>query len=339
MDERPLMALTMGDPAGIGPEIVAAAAGLGDLHSYCRPLVIGDRGAIGRAAQVMGVSAPVNVVAKPAEGQYTAGVIDLLDLGNVPADLATGKVQGAAGRAAFDYIKTATDLAMAGDVEAIATAPINKEALRDGGVPHLDHTGAFAALTGSPDATTMFVLDNLRIFFATRHMSLAKAISSLTVPGVLAMLVHAHEQLERFGFVRPHIALAALNPHGGEAGLFGREEIEILAPAAEQARAQGINVTGPHPADSVFHQVREGGADCVMSLFHDQGHIASKSIDFHRTVAITTGLPFIRSSVDHGTAFDIAGTGKANWLSMAEAVRAGAEFAQRLRRRATSGAS
>jgi 4-phospho-D-threonate 3-dehydrogenase / 4-phospho-D-erythronate 3-dehydrogenase len=335
--ERPLIAVTMGDPAGVGPEIVAGAIGLGDLHAVSRPLVVGDRATLERAAQSMGVSASINVVAQPSVGRYEAGTIDLLDLGNVPVDMATGKVQGAAGRAAFGYIERATQLAMSGAVEAIATAPLNKEALKEGNVPHLDHTGAFAALTNSPEATTMFVLDNLRIFFATRHMSLARAIADLTIPRVVAMLVHAHEQMERFGFARPHIALAALNPHGGESGMFGDEEITILAPAAEEARSRGINVTGPHPADSVFHAAIGGAYDCVMSLFHDQGHIASKTVDFDRTIAITTGLPFIRSSVDHGTAFDIAGKGIVRWLSMSEAIRVGAEFAVRLRERGAVG--
>ena len=331
MDHRPLIAVTMGDPAGVGPEIVAAAVGQGDMYEVSRPLVIGDRASLERAARSMGVTAAINVVAHPSEGRYDQDTIDLLDLANVPADLPMGRVQGAAGRAAFEYIERATQLALAGDVEAIATAPINKEALKEGGVPYLDHTGAFAKLTNSPEATTMFVLDRLRIFFATRHMSLRAAIADLTRPRVLAMLVHAHEQMERFGFPRPHIALAALNPHAGESGLFGDEEIKVLGPAAEDARARGINVTGPHPADAIFSVAKNGGADCVMSLYHDQGHIAAKSIDFDRTVAITTGLPFVRSSVDHGTAFDIAGTGRARRISMAESIRVGADFARRLR--------
>ncbi len=329
--DRPLIAVTMGDPAGVGPEIVAAAVVLGDLHTIARPVVIGDLGALERAAERMGITAIPHVLQRPAQGRFAPGIIDVLDLGNVPADLKMGKVQGAAGRAAFDYIAKATALAQAGEVDAIATAPINKEALKLGGVPHLDHTGAFAALTGSPEATTMFVLDRLRIFFATRHLSLRRAIDDLTVESLTAALRHAHEQLERFGFARPHIALAALNPHGGEAGMFGDEEIRILAPAAAAARARGINVTGPHPSDAVFHMAKNGGADAVMSLFHDQGHIAAKTLDFDRTIAITTGLPFVRASVDHGTAFDIAGQGRVRWLSMAEAIRAAAEFAGRAR--------
>lgn len=331
MDSRPLLAITMGDPAGIGPEIVAAAVGLGDLHTVSRPLVIGDGDALARAARTMGVTATLHPVRRPVDGRYTTGTIDLLDLANVPADLMPGRVQGAAGRAAFEYIARATELALAGEVEAIATAPINKEALKLGGVPYIDHTGVFAALTNSPAATTMFVLDQLRIFFATRHMSLRAAIDDLTTSRVLAMLRHAHEQMERFGWMRPRIAVAALNPHAGEAGLFGREELEVLAPAVTEARAEGIDASGPHPADAIFHFARTGAYDCVLSLYHDQGHVAAKSIDFDRTIAITTGLPFVRSSVDHGTAFDIAGMGKARWVSMAEAVRVGAEFARRLR--------
>ena len=178
MDERPLVAVTMGDPAGIGPEVVAGALGFGEVYPMSRPLVVGDRGALERAARVMGVTATLHVVTDPSEGRYEPGVIDLIDLANVPPDLRTGEVQAAAGRAAFAYIERATQLALAGAVDAVATAPINKEALRLAGVPYLDHTGAFAALTNSPDASKMFVLGQLRIFFATRHTSLAAPSAS-----------------------------------------------------------------------------------------------------------------------------------------------------------------
>jgi len=335
MSKLPIVAITIGDPAGVGPEIVAAALALGGIDDICRPLVVGDGAVLERAARTMGVALPVRRVASPAEAAFEGGTIDVIDLDNVPAELRIGAVQGAAGRAAFGYIERSCALALAGEVDAIATAPINKEALKLGGVPYLDHTGAFATLTGSDDVTTLFVLDKLKIFFATRHMSLRKAIDDLTRERVVDQLRHAHEQLERFGFPRPQIAVAALNPHGGEAGLFGDEEIEILAPAVQDARARGINASGPHPADSVFHNAALGYHDAVLSLFHDQGHIAAKTLDFDRTIAITTGLPFVRSSVDHGTAFDIAGTGKARWQSMAEAVRVGAEYAERLTARAT----
>ena len=323
--DLPVVAITIGDPAGVGPEVVAAALAHGRLAEVCRPLVIGDGGVLQRAAGTMGVALATRTVAAPAEAAYDGDTLNVIDLANVPANLRTGEIQGAAGRAAFDYIEHATHLALDGAVDAIATAPINKEALRLGGVPYLDHTGAFASLTGSPGVTTLFVLDKLKIFFATRHMSLRRAIDDLTHDRIVDQLRHAHEQLERFGFLRPQIALAALNPHGGEGGLFGDEEREILAPAVETARARGINASGRHPADSVFHNAALGSHDAVLSLFHDQAHIAAKTLDFDRTVAITTGLPLVRSSVDHGTAFDIAGTAKARSLSMAEAGRVGGE--------------
>ena len=339
MSDQPIIAITIGDPAGVGPEVVAAALANGGMAQVSRPLVIGDRTVLERAARTMGVALNLRAVNQPGEASFADDGVDLIDLGNVPADLQVGQVQGAAGRAAFAYIERATVLALAGEVDAIATAPINKEALKLGGVPHLDHTGAFAALTGSRDVTTLFVLDKLKIFFATRHMSLRRALDDLTHDRVVDQLRHAHEQLERFGFARPQIAVAALNPHAGEGGLFGDEEQTILAPAVETARSRGINASGPHPADSVFHNAAMGYHDAVLSLFHDQGHIAAKTLDFDRTIAITTGLPFVRSSVDHGTAFDIAGTGKARWLSMAEAIRVGAEYATRLKRGAPAASS
>jgi len=332
MAELPIVAITIGDPAGVGPDVVAAALAGGALETVCRPLVIGDRAVLERAAHTMGVSLPLRVVRSVADASFARDGVDLLDLENVPADLSVGRVSGEAGRAAFGYIERSIQLALSGEIDAVATAPINKEALKLGGVPFLDHTGMYATLTSSTDVTTMFVLDKLKIFFATRHMSLRRALDDLTHARVVDQIRHAHEQLERFGFRRPALALAALNPHAGEAGLFGDEEIEVLAPAVAAARARGINVTGPHPADSVFHNAALGMYDAVVSLFHDQGHIAAKTLDFDRTIAITTGLPFVRSSVDHGTAFDIAGTGKARWISMAEAVRVGANYANRLKR-------
>jgi 4-phospho-D-threonate 3-dehydrogenase / 4-phospho-D-erythronate 3-dehydrogenase len=216
-------------------------------------------------------------------------------------------------------------------VDAVATAPINKEALHEGGVPYLDHTAMFADLTHSSAPMTMFTVGTLRIFFATRHVSLATAVAQISKELVLENLLNADAALRSFGLYDAVIAVAALNPHNGEAGMFGDTEERELRPAVAEARKRGVNATGPFPADSVFHAAKQGSADAVMSLFHDQGHIAAKSIDFERTIAITTGLPFVRSSVDHGTAFDIAGSGTASWVSMAEAVRVGAEYARLFR--------
>jgi 4-phospho-D-threonate 3-dehydrogenase / 4-phospho-D-erythronate 3-dehydrogenase len=326
--KKPIIAITIGDPAGIGPEVTAGALAHGKLERVCRPLVIGDAGALSRAAKFMGVSLDLRTVNSAAEAKYKLGTVALLDLANVDSAMQIGKVQGSAGRAAYGYIRRSIELAQAGDVDAVATAPINKEALHEGGVPYLDHTAMFADLTHSPAPMTMFTVGSLRIFFATRHVSLRTAVDQISKDLVLENLVNADAALNSYGLRNARIAVAALNPHNGEAGMFGDAEERELRPAVEAARARGINASGPYPADSVFHMAKNGGADAVMSLFHDQGHIAAKSIDFERTIAITTGLPFVRSSVDHGTAFDIAGMGKASWVSMAEAVRVGAEYAR-----------
>ncbi len=327
--KRPIIALTIGDPAGIGPEVTAGALAHGNLNDFCRPLVIGDAGVLQQAAAFAGVRLDLERVASVAEASFRPGTVSLLDLANVDlSSLAIGQVQGAAGRAAYAYIRTAIELAMVGEVDAVGTAPINKEALRDGGVPYLDHTAMFADLTHSAAPMTMFTVGALRIFFATRHVSLRTAVDQISRDLVLENLVNADAALKSYGIRSPHIAVAALNPHNGEHGMFGNTEERELRPAVEAAQALGINASGPHSADSVFHMAKLGGADAVMSLFHDQGHIAAKSIDFERTIAITTGLPFVRASVDHGTAFDIAGTGKASWVSMAECARVGAEYAR-----------
>jgi 4-hydroxythreonine-4-phosphate dehydrogenase len=338
--ERPIIAITIGDPAGIGPEVTAGALAHGRLDEVCRPLVLGDAGVLRQAARFMGVELALEGVASPAEAGYRPGTVSLIDLANVDLGaLRLGEIRGACGRAAYDYIRKSIELALAGEVDAVATAPINKEALRAGGVPYLDHTAMYADLTHSPNPMTMFTVGTLRIFFATRHVSLRTAVDQISKDLVLENLLNADAALRSYGLLNPRIAVAALNPHNGEGGLFGDTEATELRPAVEAGRARGVNASGPYPADSVFHMAKQGGADAVLSLFHDQGHIAAKSIDFEKTIAITTGLPFVRSSVDHGTAFDIAGTGKASWVSMAEAVRVGAEYARLFREtKARSGA-
>jgi 4-hydroxythreonine-4-phosphate dehydrogenase len=324
--------VTLGDPAGIGPEITLKALANADLYEIARPLVIGDRSVLERAGRALGATPSLNVVTRPADGQYRHGVIDLLDVGSPDiADLEWGKVQGAAGRAGFRYVDTAVALAKAGDIECMATAPLNKEALQAGQVPHIDHTTALAKLTNSPDTLTLFTVRNMLIFFMARHMSQRKACDFVTKENVRSTLVKADKAMVRFG--RPHakIAVAALNPHGGEHGLFGTEEMEEIAPGIEAAKEDGVNAFGPIPADAVFHQCLQGRWDAVLSLHHDQGHIASKTIDFERTISITVGLPFIRASVDHGTAFDIAGKGIAGADGMAESVRVAAKYAKIVR--------
>ncbi len=331
-DGRPLVGITMGDPAGIGPEIVARALGRPELYQSARPVVLGDAALLARGAEICGLQLEINVVDCPAAGRFVPGVVDVIPVTALsPAEIPFGRVNPKAGRACFEYIKKSVELALAGQLDAVATAPVNKAALQAAGVPYLDHTQAYATLTGSTGVLTMFVVgDRLKIFFATRHVSLRQAIAELTVDRVAEVLVLADQALRRFGFAEPRLAVAALNPHAGEGGLFGNEEFTVLAPAIERARGAGVRAEGPIPADSVFYLCLQGKYDAVVSLYHDQGHIAAKTYDFDRTVSLTTGLPFVRTSVDHGTAYDIAGKGIARAESMAEAIRVAGEYARRL---------
>lgn len=333
MEKRPLIGVTIGDPAGVGPEIVVRALGRRPLHEEVRMVVVGSGAVMRKALAVTGVDLTIHPIASPTEGSFVPSTLDLLDLANIDMDrLTPGMAQPEAGRAAFQYVQRAIEMAMDGSIDAIATAPINKEALKAGGVPYIDHTEMLAKLGKSPHPMTMFALENMRIFFLTRHVSLADACRQITPELVLEGLRQADQELRRLGLTQPHIAVAALNPHGGEGGLFGREEIEQIAPAVAEARRLGLEVSGPVPADSVFFMNRQGRFDAVLSLYHDQGHIAAKTVDFERTVSVTLGLPFLRTSVDHGTAFDIAWKGIASAIGMEESIRVAARYAPLFRR-------
>lgn len=330
----PLLAVTLGDPVGIGPEITARALTTAEARGSARPLAVGDPGSLRRAVEVCGLDVRVNPVSRPAEAAFAPGTIDVLDIGVAAHDLPWGEVDATAGRAAARAIETATAAALAGEVDGIVTAPINKESLWAAGSEHLGHTEMLGELTGSDRFNTMFWVGGLRIFFATRHRSLRQAIDDLTAERVQHSISEAHTALETFGADRPRLAVAALNPHGGEGGKFGDEESTAIGPAVRAAAARGLDVVGPIPADSVFHQGLLGRFDGVLSLYHDQGHIAAKTYDYNGTVSVTVGLPILRTSVDHGTAFDIAGTGEADPATMAAALRAGVElapFADRIR--------
>jgi 4-phospho-D-threonate 3-dehydrogenase / 4-phospho-D-erythronate 3-dehydrogenase len=328
MANRPIIGITLGDPASIGPEIVVKSLANPEIYESCKPLLIGDARVVRRAMESTGVKLGINVVTGPAEGKYESGTIDLIDLGNVDiATLEWGKVQAQAGQAAFAYIVRSIELAKAGEVDAVATAPINKEALKAAKINFIGHTEIYGEMTGTADPLTMFDTKGLRIFFLTRHVSLAKAITQITRERTVDYLHRCQEALERLGVQNPKIAVAGLNPHSGEHGLFGDEEGRELEPAIAQAKAEGIDAYGPSPADSVFWHAASGRFDAVLSLYHDQGHIAAKMYDFHKTVSITNGLPFLRASVDHGTGFDIAGKGLASSVSMEEAIRVAARYA------------
>jgi 4-phospho-D-threonate 3-dehydrogenase / 4-phospho-D-erythronate 3-dehydrogenase len=324
----PILAVTMGDPVGIGPEIVARTFATVAADVPARGLVVGDPSALARAIAVCGLDLDVRTVGAIDEAEFETGTVDVLDTGVLGGEeLPWGKVDERAGRAAVAAIERATQAALDGEVGAIVTGPINKEAIWAAGSEHLGHTEMLGALTGSSSPATMFVVRELQIFFTTRHMALRKAIDQITRQTVYEAIESSWGALKVYGYDQPRLAVAALNPHGGEGGNFGTEEIEHIAPACEDARAAGMPVVGPVPADSVFHQGLEGRFDGVLSHFHDQGHIAAKTFDFADTVSVTVGIPIVRTSVDHGTAFDIAGTGVASADTMIAAYRAGARFA------------
>ena len=324
---KPIIAIPMGDPAGVGPEIVAKALTQETIFSACRPLAVGDAQVMENALRLCGLRASVNVIDAPASGVYAAGHVDLVDLHNVDmGELSIGRPQARCGRAAFQYIERAVTLALAEEVDALATTPINKESLRAADVPYIGHTEILAGLTSVTDPLTMFEVRGMRVFFLSRHVSLREACDLVTKDRVLDYIIRCTEALRRLGIQDGTMAIAGLNPHSGEHGLFGTEEDEEIVPAILEARARGYHVDGPIGADSVFHLALTGRYNSVLSLYHDQGHIATKTLDFDRTIAVTNGLPFLRTSVDHGTAFDIAGTGKASAVSMGEAILLAAKY-------------
>ena len=325
---KPLIAVTLGDPAGIGPEIVARTVADKQLLEAAKCIVVGDTGAVEQAVEITGVDLKVNRVDDPAEGDYREGILNLIDLKNVDMEkFEYGKVSAMCGKAAFEYIEKSIEIALGGKADAVATAPINKEAIRAAGIDFIGHTEIFAALTNTNDPLTMFETNGMRIFFLTRHVSLRDMVDMITKERIIDYVERCTEALARLGVTGGTMAVAGLNPHSGEHGLFGWEEVKEIVPAVEELRKRGYNVEGPVSADSVFHQAALGKYSAVLSLYHDQGHIAAKTLDFDRTIAITNSMPILRTSVDHGTAFDIAGKGIASAVSMIESVRLAAKYA------------
>ena len=326
---RPIIGIPLGDPAGVGPEIVVKSLNFDEIYEVSRPVVIGDKGTIEQAMKFCDIKLDINVIEDPKDGLYSKGTIDLIDLNNIDIkNFKIGQVQAEGGRAAFDYIKTTIDLALEKKVDAMATTPINKESLKAAGVPYIGHTEILEDLTNTDNPLTMFQVFNLRVFFMTRHVSLRQACDLVKEETVYEFIQRCKEALEVIGVENPRLAIAGLNPHSGENGLFGNEEVDEIAPAVKRAQDLGIDVVGPIPADSVFHFGLKGRYDAVLSLYHDQGHIATKMVDFERTISITNNMPFLRTSVDHGTAFDIAGSGKVSEVSMVEAIKLAALYAQ-----------
>lgn len=336
-DSRPILAITMGDPAGVGPEITIKALMQEEIYRICCPLVIGDEEVMRRAAWQLDAALQVARVSDPAAGAYRCGVIDVYSLDNIRWDeLQIGKVSAMAGRAAVEYVIAATRLVQEGRAAAMVTSPINKEAIQLGGYHYIGHTEILADLTKSEGETTMLITPGpddgrehipLRVVHVTRHIPFRDIVANLTVAQVLETIRITWEGMRALKVERPRIAVAALNPHGGEGGLLGREEIEVIGPAVRAAQAEGIDARGPYPADSIFYRAMAGEFDAVAAMYHDQGHIAIKVYGWEASVTVTLGLPIIRTSVDHGTAFDIAWKGIAQPRSMIEAIRLAATMA------------
>ena len=324
---RPITAVTMGDPAGIGPEITIGTMLAPEIFAACKPFVIGSVAILERAARVLGKEVKYNLITDPSQARYEMGTIDVMETGDYDTDsLKWGEVQPLAGQMAYDFIVRSIELGLAGKIDAVSTAPIHKQAIKLVGVKEPGHTEIYQNLTHSKYALTMFACHKLRVFFVSRHMPLSEACRFCTKETILQDVVDIDRELRRVGIENPLIAVAGLNPHNGDNGLFGREELTDIGPAVEAAKAQGINCVGPIPADIIFHMGKMGKFDCILSLYHDQGHIACKTLDFEKSVTLTFGLPFMRGSVDHGTAFDIAGKGIAQSVSMIESTLVLAEY-------------
>jgi 4-hydroxythreonine-4-phosphate dehydrogenase len=326
--ERPIIGITMGDGAGVGPEIVVKALVRPESRALGRCVVIGDLTRLARAADICGLKVEFNVVASPAEGRFEAGVIDVLDLRALPEDLPFGKLSAVAGEGAYRYIEEAARLAMADEIQAICTAPLNKEALHAAGHVFPGHTELLAALTGVEEVSMMLSSAKVRVIHVTTHMGLLDAVERIEPGLVYRTIRRGHDTLVTAGIAHPSIAVCGINPHAGENGLFGRgEEGTKIEPGIAKANAEGIDAQGPLPADTVFFRAGRGDFDLVVAMYHDQGHGPVKILGLEAGVNITVGLPVIRTSVDHGTAFDIAGTGRADEGSMIEALRQAAELA------------
>jgi 4-phospho-D-threonate 3-dehydrogenase / 4-phospho-D-erythronate 3-dehydrogenase len=332
-EDRPLLAITMGDPAGIGPEVALKALRHADIYSHCRPLLIGDRRILERAAAWLDQPAlGYESVGAPAEGYYAAGMVALLDLGNAaPEACPTGQVSAPSGRAAVEYVFSACDLALTGAVDAVVTAPLNKEAMNMAGFHFAGHTELLAERTGAQRVSMLLVGPQLRIVHVSTHVALEEAIRRVTQERVTAVIDLAYESCQALGIATPRIAVAGLNPHASEGGLFGDQEAREIVPAIKAARARGLDVSDPQPPDTVFLRAVKGAYDIVVAMYHDQGHIPMKLLAFDSGVNVSVGLPIIRTSVDHGTAFDIAGTGKASEESMLAAIDVAVQMARATR--------
>lgn len=322
--KRQRIAITAGDPAGIGPEIVIKSLLREDIYENSIPVVYSHRAAL---EKVLKPNITLKKINSPLEAQGIKNTIEYIEPEKPLGEFEFGKVQANCGEASYNYISMAIEDALKGNIWSVTTAPINKEAIKAAKINFIGHTEIFGEKTNSEDPLTMFEVRGLRVFFLTRHMSLRDACNAITKERIVDYIKRCTEALKKIDNSDKVMAIAALNPHGGEHGLFGDEEEKYIKPAIEEASKMGYKVAGPIGADSVFHQALIGKYGCVLSLYHDQGHIATKTLDFHKVVSLTLGLPFLRTSVDHGTAFDIAGKDEAGSVSMEEALLVAIKYA------------
>jgi 4-hydroxythreonine-4-phosphate dehydrogenase len=329
-ETRPRIGLTIGDPAGIGPEVALKAALEEEVLAACAPVIIGDAQYLSHWARVFGLSRGFDCVNADAPIPLDQNAPIIYNLNNVPDSIEMGREQAECGRAAAQFIETASRLCLSGRLDAMATAPINKKSLHLAGYPFPGHTEFLAQLTQTDEFAMAFITPTLRVALLTTHVPLADVPGYVKKSGIESLIRLVHRELTAYGLERPRIAVAALNPHGGEGTLFGFEEASEMIPAVESCRElDGIDVTGPHSGDTVFMRAARGEFDIVISCYHDQGLIPVKCLSFGEAVNVTLGLPFIRTSVDHGTAFDIAGRGKADHSSMVAAIKLAAELFNR----------
>jgi 4-hydroxythreonine-4-phosphate dehydrogenase len=320
----PTIAVTMGDPAGVGPEIVLKALSAPEIQSLASWVVVGDRVALEKAAATCGIS-PTTPGAKVQD----------LGMFQSPEQFTFGELNGKCGRAALEYVRRATQMCLSGEAQAMVTAPLNKDAVTLSGTRFSGHTEYIAELCGAPESRMLLASRRLSVVHVTTHIALRKALDPSS-ERILRTIELGNEAMKLLGVERPRIAMCGLNPHAGEHGLFGDEEIERITPAIAAATQKGINIDGPHAPDTIFLLASRGAYDLVVAMYHDQGHIAMKLIDFEQTVNVTLGISIIRTSVDHGTAFDIAGKNKADPENMIAAMKMGAAMAARRMRRGRS---
>ena len=325
--------ITMGDAAGIGPEIIVKALADPSIYEVCKPVVIGDRGTLDAMIDIVKADVRIRPIQSLGQATFEPGLVDCIDLGVLSSGVSFGELSATAGDAAYRYLVKAIALAKAGSIDAICTAPLNKKALRLGGHDYPGHTEILAELSGSRDFAMMFVSPTLKVLLVTIHVGLIEAVRAIDPDHVYRTISFAQTALEQMDCGRPRIAVCGINPHAGEDGLFGDgEEEEKIVPAIDRAVGEGLEVTGPHPADTIFYRAVRGEFDVVVAMYHDQGLIPVKTLGIDSAVNITLGLPFVRTSVDHGTAFDIAGKGVADETNMRTAILQAATMVNTARR-------